>query len=93
MQRLRSPVRSPPQGNQQQNRDCFAQTLLEAQQQAQPHQLFITEFNDGLGAIAPGGDLHRDMAYGAAFIFHNVPLLTSLPLWSWWTFTDGEGGD
>ena len=37
---------------------------------------------------------HRDTAYGAAFVFHNVPLVQSLSLFSWWTFTDvfEEGG-
>ena len=48
------------------------------------------EYNDGLETTPP----HRDTAYGAAFVFHNVPLVQSLSLFSWWTFTDvfEEGG-
>lgn len=78
------------QGSERKDPDCFAKTLLQAQEDAKPYPIFITEFNDGLGDMAPGGEFHRDMAYAAAFIFHNVPRLASLPLWSWWTFTDGK---
>lgn len=73
-----------------QDADCFANTLLQAQSAAQPFKLLVTEMNDGLGDIATGGEFHRDKAYGAAFLLHNIPLLTSLPLMSWWTFTDGK---
>jgi hypothetical protein len=64
--------------------------LLKAQQQAGKYPFFVTEMNDGLNNIAPGGELHRDKAYAAAFMLHNVPLLTNLTLMSWWTFTDSE---
>jgi hypothetical protein len=28
---------------------------------------------------------HGDLSYAAAFVMHNVPLLTDLDLWSYWT--------
>ena len=77
------------QGDEAKDADCFAHTLLKAQQEAGKYTFLVTEMNDGLGPIADGGDLHRDMAYGAAFMFHNIPLLKNLTLMSWWTFTDG----
>ncbi|EGD74675.1 hypothetical protein PTSG_12384 [Salpingoeca rosetta] len=72
--------------------DCFAHTLQSTQKIAAAAHLplLITEYNDGLEGTPP----HRDTAYAAAFVFHNVPLVQNLSLFSWWTFTDvfEEGG-
>jgi xylan 1,4-beta-xylosidase len=37
---------------------------------------------------ADGDGKHRDMAYAAGFVIHNIPLMQSLDMFSWWTFTD-----
>lgn len=71
--------------------DCFANTVLGAQKIAAGAGLpfYLTEYNDGLD----GGD-HRDTAYAAGFVLHNIPLLRPLDIFSWWTFSDvfEEGG-
>eukprot|EP00051_Salpingoeca_urceolata_P030108 m.8131 g.8131 ORF g.8131 m.8131 type:complete len:562 (+) comp3142_c0_seq2:333-2018(+) len=64
--------------------DCFASTVLAAQQLAADASLpfFITEYNAGLG----GTD--RDSPFGAAFVFRNIGLLDKLDMFSFWTFSD-----
>lgn len=71
--------------------DCFANTVLGAYNATAAAGLpfYLTEYNDGL----EGGD-HRDKAYAAAFLLHNIPLLRALDVFSFWTLTDifEEGG-
>ena len=57
----------------------------------------ITEYKDGLQGGSPieghpnnpsartGGGHHGDLSYAAAFVMHNVRLLTDLDVWSYWT--------
>ncbi|EDQ85675.1 uncharacterized protein MONBRDRAFT_38796 [Monosiga brevicollis MX1] len=68
--------------------DCFAHVLMNTSKIVQPtgKPTFITEYNDGLDNNPIN---HRDRAFAAAFIFHQVERLReSLALFSWWTFTD-----
>ena len=76
---------SDPQCPTTQGENCFASTVLAARDAAASQGLpfFLTEYNDGLW----DGN-HRDTAYGAAFVFHNIPKMQSLDVFSWWTFTD-----
>lgn len=72
--------------------DCYAADVLEAAELATNASLpfLLTEMKDGLqGGPGTGfGGKHGDTAYAAAFIFHTIPLLTSLEVVSWWTFSD-----
>jgi xylan 1,4-beta-xylosidase len=82
--------------------DCFSKVLNKARSFASEAGLpfLITEYKDGLQGGNPieghandpgartGGGHHGDLSYAAAFVMHNVPLLTDLDLWSYWTFTD-----
>ena len=79
--------------------DCFAKALNKAQSFAAEAGLpFLnTEYKDGLqGGNPVDGNpqtglyvaQHGDLSYAAAFVMHNVPLLTNLDVWSYWTFTD-----
>jgi hypothetical protein len=79
--------------------DCFAKALNKAQSFAADAGLpFLnTEYKDGLqGGNPVDGNpqtglyvaQHGDLSYAAAFVMHNVPLLTNLDVWSYWTFTD-----
>lgn len=74
--------------------DCFAKVLLKARSFANEAGLpfLITEYKDGL-QVGPGNATvhsghHGDQSYAAAFVMRNIPLLTSLDMLSYWTFTD-----
>jgi xylan 1,4-beta-xylosidase len=82
---------SDPQCTPLVDNDCFAKTVLGARAEAAKANLpfYLTEFNDGLEF-----GTFRDHSYAAAFLLHNIPLMRSLDMMSWWTFTDifEEGG-
>ena len=72
--------------------DCFAKDVLAsaAIAEAANKPFLLTEYKDGLQG-GPGtsfGGKHGDMSYAAAFVMRNIPLLASLDVLSWWTFSD-----
>ena len=75
----------------------FQQVLLKARSFAHEAGLpfLITEYKDGLqggpGNATVHSGHHGDRSYAAAFVMRNIPLLTSLDMLSYWTFTDGKG--
>ena len=74
----------------------FQQVLLKARSFANEAGLpfLITEYKDGLqggpGNATVHSGHHGDRSYAAAFVMRNIPLLTSLDMLSYWTFTDGK---
>ena len=72
--------------------ECFTLDVLESAAVAKNASLpyILSEYKDGLqGGPGTGyGGQHGDTAYAAAFVTHTLPLLTSLDVVSWWTFSD-----
>lgn len=72
--------------------ECYSKDVLASAALAKGAQLpfVLSEMKDGLqGGPGTGyGGTHGDTSYAAAFIVHTMPLLTSLEVVSWWTFSD-----
>ena len=79
-------------GKNAQRAECFSLDVLESAALAKKASLpfYLSEYKDGLqGGPGTGfGGKHGDLSYAAAFIVHTLPLLGSLDVVSWWTFTD-----
>jgi len=72
--------------------ECFSLDVLASASLAVAagKPFYLTEYKDGLqGGPGTGfGGPHGDTSYAAAFIVHTLPLLSSLEVVSWWTFSD-----
>ena len=79
--------------------DCFVEAVRNASETvnraraaagAHPVPFFLTEFKEGLhGGPGTGhGGSHSDTSYAAAFAMRTLPMLSTLEVASWWTFSD-----